>query len=198
MNKAAIALVIVILVGGYEAWKDRVQTHPPGVTVRPTPVQQNFETPQASIKYKDVTLDPLAEFSLEGRVLSTKSYTLDRLAKIVPTDVAIGWGFMSDTATLEKLRIRQADRFYFYSWKNAADFDPKELAVSSANMHLIPANKFLEAEIEKLRKGQLIRLRGKLVRVIFKDGSDAKSSLVREDTGAGACEIVWVEDLVNL
>ena len=92
MNKAAVALVIVILVGGYQAWKDRVQSQPPGVLVNPTPVQRNFETTQTSIRYKDVLLDPLADFSLEGRVLSTKGYTLDRLAKIVPTDVAIGWG----------------------------------------------------------------------------------------------------------
>ena len=185
----------MILVGGYEAWRNRAQSQPPGILVRSTPAQHNFETPPASISYRNVILDPLAEFSLEGRVLSTESYTLDRLASIVPTDVAIGWGIMSDSATLEKLKIRQANRFYFYTWRNEADFDARELSLNSANMHLIAANEFLEGEIKRLRKGQLIRLQGKLVRINFKEGTDAKSSMTREDTGAGACEIVWVENL---
>lgn len=176
--------------GIYGAWNNREVDHPRGVLVTDEPRQK--ETPSKPIKHKDVVLDTLAEYSLKARVLSTESYWIDRMAKIVPVDVALGWGVMSDSSLIEKLNIYQADRFYFYSWRGDLPVNPDEIVKSSANMHLIPATEYIENEIKKLRKGHLVELKGSLVRVNFSDGSDAMSSLAREDAGAGACEIMWV------
>jgi hypothetical protein len=46
-----------------------------------------------------------------------------------------------------------------------------------------------------VRAGDQIRLRGYLVRVAASDGWQWRSSLTRDDTGAGACELVLLESL---
>ena len=48
------------------------------------------------------------------------------------------------------------------------------------------------------RPGERIALAGQLVRVDGDNGFNWTSSLSREDTGAGACELVWVEQLKRL
>ena len=45
---------------------------------------------------------------------------------------------------------------------------------------------------------QRIRLSGQLVRVDGDDGFTWSSSLSREDTGNGACELIWIEQLSRL
>jgi len=47
----------------------------------------------------------------------------------------------------------------------------------------------------RIRAGQIVSLAGYLVEVRGPNGMRWRSSLTREDTGAGACELVWVETL---
>ena len=62
-------------------------------------------------------------------------------------------------------------------------------------MHTIPATRQIERRLANLRPGQVVALAGYLVEVHAADGWQWRSSLTREDTGAGACELVWVETL---
>lgn len=195
MNRAAIAFIFVVILGSYQAWSQREETHPEGILVSLEPSQKELPTTTRPIKFKSVVLDPLAEYSLRGRVLSTERYWIDKMASIVPVDVALGWGVMSDSKVLNELNIWQEGRFYFYSWSDGPPTEPLKMTRQSANLHLIPSTLYVEQKIKKLRKGQLISLSGYLVRVNYPDGSEAKSSLAREDSGAGACEIVWVESI---
>ncbi|WP_413288680.1 hypothetical protein [Bdellovibrio sp. HCB337] len=198
MNRTVIAFILVVILGGYQAWSQREEAHPEGILVTQSPSQKDLPPSFRPIKYKDVVLDPLAEYSLQGRVLSTERYWIDKMAPIVPVDVALGWGVMSDSKVLNELNIWQEGRFYFYSWRGTPPAEQPLMTQQSANMHLIPSTEYVEQEIKKLRKGQVVNLRGYLVRVNYSDGSDAKSSLAREDSGAGACEIVWVQSIQTL
>ena len=65
-------------------------------------------------------------------------------------------------------------------------------------MHLIPATPEVASTLAGLKEGQHIRLSGQLVRVDGDDGYRWASSLSREDTGDGACELIWVEQLAVL
>ncbi|MNN96270.1 hypothetical protein D3C81_2152230 [compost metagenome] len=56
----------------------------------------------------------------------------------------------------------------------------------------------MAATLDSLQEGARIRLSGQLVRVDGDDGFRWVSSLSREDTGSGACELVWVEELAVL
>jgi hypothetical protein len=133
---------------------------------------------------------------VEARVLSKRSYRHDQGAAISPVDLALGWGRMSDTKVIDKLGIRQHDRFYFYSWPDLPPIDPGEIVVSSANMHMVPSSQLLAKELKRLKAGNLVRLEGYLVNVTGPEGFYWHTSTTRTDSGNGACELVWVEKIV--
>ena len=61
---------------------------------------------------------------------------------------------------------------------------------------MIPASPEIDRRLRAVRAGDVIRLRGYLVRVEATDGWQWRSSLSRADTGAGACELVLLEALL--
>jgi len=62
-------------------------------------------------------------------------------------------------------------------------------------MHMIPANPVVAKTLARVKREQRISLRGQLVRVEGDDGFRWVSSLSRDDTGDGACEVIWLEHL---
>ena len=61
---------------------------------------------------------------------------------------------MSDERVLENIKISQSGRFYH--WRvDAFPIPRREIETHSANMHLIPANDFVEKAIGKIRQGGL-------------------------------------------
>ena len=62
-------------------------------------------------------------------------------------------------------------------------------------MHMIPSSREMARRLEAVKPGDLVRLRGYLVRAEAQDGWRWQSSLTREDTGAGACELIFLQEL---
>jgi hypothetical protein len=62
-------------------------------------------------------------------------------------------------------------------------------------MHMVPADDALESRLKRLRPGQVVHVRGWLVDIRGPGGFAWSTSLRRDDTGDGACEIVFVEAL---
>lgn len=171
--------------------------HPPGILARAEPQQVNYITPQPPIKKDGWTLKPLATFSLEARVLSAKHYTDDFTAPLSPTDLALGWGRMSDSSVLDKIDITQGNRFYRWRYWGDAPLPEKEIKAHSANMHIIPADDAVADKLHSLRKGAVVRLAGSLVEASHPKGDKPwTSSLTRDDAGEGACEIILVKSLI--
>ena len=163
----------------------------PGVLAA-NPPKQNQITNPLGYSFKGYTITPLATFNAKAKVLSRKNYRLGRESDLSPVDLALGWGNMSDESVLEKIKITQSNRWY--RWRVAEFPIPRrEIETHSANMHLIPANDEIKSMISQARKGDIIELSGKLVRVDAKDGWHWISSLNRDDTGARACELILVE-----
>jgi len=156
-----------------------------------------LSNPDGSLQLDDYRIIPLAAFSLEARVLGREDYHFDRGAALAPTDLALGWGPMADPQVLEKIRIRQSNRWYHWQ-VDSFPIPRREIEIHSANMHMIPANAAVAATLAGLGTGQRVHLSGQLVRVEGRDGFTWSSSLSREDTGDGACELVWVEQLSRL
>lgn len=183
----------------FGAWRwaaQRPLEHAAGVLVDATP-RQHAPADRALLQHGDFRLEPLADFELEARVLSREDYSLDAGAALAPTDLALGWGRMSDSAVIERLDISQSARFYSYRWHDAPPIPAAEIVRSSANMHLIPADGGIARELARVRVGDIVSLRGRLVEARRADGWHWRSSLTREDSGAGACELVLVESLVR-
>jgi hypothetical protein len=109
-------------------------------------------------------------------------------------DLALGWGRMSDEKVLESIKIKQSGRFYFWSTKRFP-IPRKEIERNSANTHIIPADEVIEDELGNIREGHIVDIQGYLVRVNAEDGWRWKSSVTRNDTGAGACEVLFAEYL---
>lgn len=186
-------LIALCVWGGWRSWSQRSVESGPGA-IAPDPPQQTALDDDASFDYKTWTLKPLAAFALEARVLGREDYRFDRLSSLVPTDLALGWGPMSDSAVLDRIAISQSGRFYY--WKvREFPIPARDIVRSSANMHLIPADDAVADALDRVRVGQVVSLSGKLVEARSESGITARSSLRRDDSGAGACELIWVESL---
>lgn len=140
-------------------------------------------------------ITPLAEFDIEARVLSRENYHLGRESDISSTDFMLGWGRMSDEAVLKDIDISQSNRFGYWRVKEFP-IPQREIEISAANMHLIAADRGIARQLDGVRRGQVVRMRGYLVRADASDGWQWVSSLSREDTGAGACELFFVKGVL--
>lgn len=176
--------------GGWNSWQSRSVAQPPGVLVAELPKQGPTHSGQ-SFPHGDYTIKPLATFALEARVLGRKDYGFGREAELSPVDLALGWGPMSDSQVLLAIDISQSGRFYYWHTQNFP-IPRRQIEVHSANMHMIPADEGVRRQLLRVREGQVVRLEGLLVRVDADDGWHWQSSLTREDTGNGACELIWV------
>lgn len=181
-----------ILVAALLYWKSRPVSVPDGILIPENPEQVELtETERKPIKIDVGVAEPLARYKIRARVLSTNRYWFDPGAAVSPIDLALGWGPMSDSKVLNELSIGQSLRYYHVHWRNAP-IPENEIMQHSANVHIIPANKVIKDVILSLREGNLIELQGSLVMVSSKDGGEWRSSLSRDDTGAGACELMHV------
>ena len=172
--------------------------HPPAARWRATPapadpVQAVADLPRP-FPFKDFTITPLARYTIQAVVLSRARYWLDRQAPIMPIDLALGWGPMSEAGTINALSISQNGRWYEYWWRDEPPLDPGVIATHSANTHCIPAPKVRD-KLLAVARHDLVTLEGYLVEVATADGWKITSSTARDDTGGGACEVVWVTDV---
>lgn len=185
-----ISLLALALLGGYH-WQQRPLSTAPGVLVAETPRQS--DTDRAPFDFDGFHVTPRAEFELRARVLSAERYRFDAGARLSPLDLALGWGPMSDQAMLDQLRIDQGARWFRLYWDEPLAVDAQQLFHFSANMHMVPAEEWVLDTLNEARPGQVVQLRGLLVDVERDDGWSWRSSLSREDTGGGSCELVFVE-----
>ena len=73
--------------------------------------------------------------------------------------------------------------------------DLRAAQVLSANVHLVTENPGLEAQLEAIPEGAIVKLSGHLVDVELSSGKTIPTSLTRRDIGRGACEILYVSDV---
>lgn len=187
-------VIALIALGAWLWWDNRGIERAPGALVTAAPEQRGITGNPPQFRKKGYTLTALARFTLTARVLGVERYYLDRESDLAPVDLVFGWGPMSDSGVLSKVDISQGGRFYH--WRVAEFPVPRrEIEVNSANMHLIPATAAVETQLQRIRTGSIVQLSGYLVEARAGDGWRWVSSLTREDTGAGACELIWVEQL---
>jgi hypothetical protein len=194
--------VLVILVSAYIGWGGwswftNRPVHPPDGILAATDPQQTDMTSDRPIRMGHWNLTARAHYLITARILARERYHFDSLAELIPEDLALGWGPMSDNRLLRTLDITQSDRFYFWHAQHLPF--PKDVIINhSANTHVIPENPLVARELSKLRPGQVVTLSGELVDAVRDDGRWIKTSMVRDDTGAGACEVMLVSDVTIL
>ena len=194
----ALALFVALCLAVFGYWfLHRPITYPAGVLIEAEPLQI-AETGIAPIECHGFNLKPLANFTLEARVLHRKVYRYDRQAALAPVDLALGWGPMSDQSVLDRLSISQSMRFFWYEYQLPPPIAPDQIVSHSTNVHLIPATEQIASLCKSLRTGSLVHLGGELVEATGPDIGTWRSSLSRTDTGNGACELMWVKEVTVL
>lgn len=188
-----LALAVVAF-AAWSHWQHRAVHRSDGVLAPGDPVQTDFDSPQPSIAFKDATLKPLATFDITARVLSREDYHVDPESDLSPTDLAMGWGRMSDSAVLQDIDISQGGRFYYWYTRHFP-IPRREIETHSANMHMIPADAEVARALKRVREGDVVTLDGLLVEADKPGGWRWRSSLTRDDTGDGACELIYVKSL---
>lgn len=183
MSLGRLVLIVLIAGGVWQYW----HTHRANA-----PVVAITASPDRDWEAFGHRISPLEKFEFQARVLGTEHYSADREAQLSPVDLALGWGPMADPEVLARISISQSNRFYY--WRTE-DFPipRRDIEIHSANMHMIPASREIERALRAVRPGQCVSFSGYLIEARSADGWRWRSSLTREDTGAGACELVWVE-----
>ena len=197
MRHWVLVACALVLFGAAHWYTQRPIRHAAGTLTQDEP-QQTAPASDTPIDHGDYVLIPRADFAVEARVLSRMDYTFDAGAALAPFDFALGWGRMSDSAVIEQLDIGQSARFYHYRWRDQPPIPAREIVRSSANMHLIPADDAVASALDRVRVGSVVRLQGHLVDARRADGWRWQTSLTREDSGGGACELMLVDEVTRL
>lgn len=199
MNRTLVIAVAVVV-----GWFAFTRTKAPVVEAAPAAVLADVPSERQPPLQRDVDrstafrvngyeLNTLAQFAVTARVLSTERYRVGREAELSPIDLALGWGRMSDSAVVERLSISQSGRWYHWRYSGSPPIPHREIETSSANMPLIPASPEVTRVPDNARKGSIVVLKGYLVEARGKDGWSWRSSLTRDDTGNGTCEVMFVQ-----
>jgi hypothetical protein len=186
-------LVALLACGIYNGWQrfELRAVHPAdGVLAPDDPRQGEAVADPVPLRQGRWLLTPRATYDITARILAREDYRYDTLADLVPVDLALGWGPMSDNAMLRHFDIEQSVRFYSWRPRGALPLPRATVITHSANTHIIPADAPAAALLARLRVGEVVRLRGWLVDGRRDDGAFIRTSLTRDDSGAGACEVL--------
>ncbi len=149
---------------------------------------------------------PRFDYRISGLVVRKMNYgwfVIDRSQKAFSVDLCLLWGdnLRRKVHQDPTIRFSQDCRWCWAQWDSNLAFDLQQMS----NNHLLPADDRVEAKIKSLQTGDQISLRGKLVNVkarLLGQGGQYDSeamtwntSTTRNDTGAGACEVIYVEDV---
>ncbi len=188
MNWKIILFIALIAYGGYQHFHQS----------DPNQFVASQPTAEGVVSMKGYQITPLEPFDMHARVLSSKHYSADKEADLVPVDLALGWGPMADLQISSQVQVTQSNRWYHWRVEKFP-IPRRDIETNSANMHLIPATPAIAAAIQSAKAGQMVRFTGDLVEVVDPaKGWRWKSSLTRNDTGAGACELVLVKSFTVL
>jgi hypothetical protein len=190
-----VFLVSYIVWGAWHWNANRPVRAPDGILAEGEPQQTMIS--EQRLRIGRWTLTKRATYQLTARVLAREPYHFDAMSDLVPEDLALGWGPMSDNSVLRTIDISQSNRFYYWRASSATRLARETIISHSANTHVIPQTPAIARALARLRPGEVVTLSGDLVDAVRDDGRSLKTSLVRTDAGPGACEVMLVTDVTT-
>jgi hypothetical protein len=198
--RLAAPLLACVASAGCRDWRTRVD--PARAAAEPEQVAlEGAEPVELQAKGHVVRLRPRAAYRITAYAVETSRTLLDRWDFAMPMDLALAWGPVADPAVLAHMKFHLSGRYVSY-WHDGGGPPGAVAAIPShvANHHLVPASEEVRRALDRIRTGDLVTLRGKLVDVEIRDGQGqavfrSPTSLVRTDVGSGACEQVYVEEV---
>lgn len=97
------------------------------------------------------------------------------------------------------IKYSQSNRWYHYTYNKDFPLPRSYIYKHSANVHIIPANENITKGLKQIKKNDKVYLEGFLVYVKGKlknRPGQWKSSLKRNDTGPGSCEVLYLKKII--
>lgn len=193
------------------------------IDLQKEPLQKDLADFQKMKKYythqKTFFIEPKAEYEISGRILSTNmklgmwgvSRTdFDYVALI---DVVLGWQdvanielYEDNVKGLHQAKSPNGGRYYRFYVPGDSIWSVDYVSSHTSHNHIVPASNNIMAVLWKLKKYDVVKLKGYLVD-IYKDGNTvAWTSLSRYDTDqtsrgyqngkfGGSCEVMYVTSI---
>ncbi len=215
---AATVVALIIIGLGYlvyfivSAWYHEGRTRSVAGIPEPKQTAVTSDTIRLEKNGWEMQMKYIYSYDIEALVLHTKEYSVsDNMGDAIsPLDLLLCWGKVAENN--EELDIKWDQGYRSGSFDNVTDLtlnkyfggNMDNIITNISNNHLIPAEKNVEKDLLKVRKGDHIRIRGYLVNidgVRTSDGatSDWYSSTVRDDyvdgEGGQGCEVIYVTNV---
>ncbi len=144
---------------------------------------------------------PLYDYDISGMLVHKNDYrffSLDKVDNAIPFDFCMIWGQNLATGTYEdsSLKFSQDSRFCNATWGPGVGLKISDVS----NNHLIINDDNVAKEAKNVSVGDQVRIKGELVNLqaVRNDQQETETwhtSVTRDDTGAGACEVILVKDI---
>lgn len=209
LRKFLLLFFVVILIVSYFA-KNNYRTidniHPEALQ---EPIQNTIDSNEPIKFSKDgfaYNLTPVAEYQIKALVVHRMDYrffSIHNSDSVFPVDLCLTWGdnLKNKGYQNKHLSFAQDSRFCFYKWRG-------ELSINTdliSNNHLIANDPKILSVIDKIKVSDQVSISGYLVNVEANkvgevsnydpNSFNLKSSTTRTDSGAGACETIYINDI---
>jgi len=204
LNRYLMTISFCLLVWSFfkrNEFSDRLVVLP---QLQQEPLQRPTDFPAFATQYQEenFTIKPQYDYELFGLVVSyrlhdaTGGIMLHALNKdhLNIADYCVVWGDSADPKLLREFDFSNRQFTCQFSTKSRAawaQFNPNQLS----NNHLLAVDERVRDAIKDIRIGDQIHLKGRLSSYINPVGYERGTSITRTDTGNGACETSWVEQL---
>ncbi|HPN31316.1 MAG TPA: hypothetical protein PKY81_10190 [bacterium] len=134
-------------------------------------------------------------YEITALLKSSEKYYLGWESEFSPVDFCLVWGKLSEKYIDKTIKYEQSSRWYFYRYDGDCQASSEYISSHSSNNHIIPATENLKNLLTSRLTNKIIYLKGYLVNIDGnKNGAKYwwRSSLSREDSGEGACEVFYV------
>lgn len=195
----ALALVALFLL----AWRNRGGLPAPSEidpALLNAPRQEATERAPFEFAYKGhtVRVRPVAEYELWGLVVSHNDIRsvadiYHDSSSVDTKDLCVVWGENLQSGELGKVSFESGPWTCYYRYPEGVRFLGSEMS----NNHLVTDQDALRSELDDIRVGDQIHVKGALVNYQLDDWRDywRRTSTVRTDSGNGACEVLFFEEL---
>lgn len=181
-----IAGLMLFLLGHHEVWAQEA----------PTQINGTGE----AIVWGDYLLHPRAQWQGTLRVAATRVYDDNsRESALSPVDVTLSWGPLDDPLLLQNLLVWPGRRWLQigYRYDHVEQEWPVDRVLDHmAQIHAIPASQAVADAMKSIPVGESVFVKGLLVDIQHDDGWQWRTSLVRNDRGQGACEILLIQQWI--
>lgn len=196
--------VVSLAIWGGASWK--AQRLPSRLTVAPVLMNEPIQSPTLKLPLQTqrngnaYQIQPVFEYEIWGLVVSDHNssgwddYEHARWNDYLNTkDICVIWGANLSNSHLADLKFSHGQWTCYVQTKSGEAWQEFQINKLSNN-HLLPASAQIEKIIRRAHVGDEIHIQGQLVNYSVNNGPPRNSSITRDDTENGACEIIYVDD----